>query len=151
MSDDKPRIVKLPLVPSFEERVDRLTGVAPDPNGDAFAVSEAERQGHPINERQWRRVGAWSFREFGEEAQLRNAALPWLSMDLYRSEVEELHRALSIVLERPMVVPFRLSRWDRFKQWWLRAVWRRRHYAELKAARETFVEQYTRAGPWGTR
>lgn len=120
----------------------------PDPN--AIEVTPAEREGHAgINRTHWTRVGAWSWREFGEEAQLRNASLPWLAMDLYRSEAEELYQALGQVLGRPQVLPYRLSRWERVRQWWLRAVWKRRHYAELKLARETFVEQYTRAGPWG--
>lgn len=116
----------------------------------AIPVTDAERAGHDgINRTAWRRAGAWAYREFGEEAQLRNSALPWLAMDLYRSEVEDLYRALGEVLRRPQVLPYRLSRWERFRQWWLRVVWRRRHYAELAAARAALVDEYTRRGPWG--
>lgn len=135
----------------LETLVFRELSAVPDPMSDAFAVSAKDAEGHAgINATAWRKVGAWSFREFGEEAQLRNAALPWLSMDLYRSEVEELHRALCIVLARPMAVPYQLSRWDRVKQWWARKVWRRQHFRELQAAREALVDEYTRKGPWST-
>lgn len=145
MSDDKPRVVKTPLMPSFEDRVAYLTGVAvPDPMSDAFAATEAERAAHPIDSAAWKKVGAWKHREFGEELQLRNGGLPHLSMDLFRSEAEDLYAALGQILGRPQVLPFRLSRWERIRQWWLRAVWKRKHYAELAAAREAFVDEYTR-------
>lgn len=120
----------------------------PDPN--AIEVTPAEREGHAaINHTQWTKAGAWKWREFGEEAQLRNAQLPWLAMDLFRSEAEDLYRALGQVLGHSQELPYRLSRWERIRQWWLRRVWKRKHHAELQLARDTFVEQYTRSGPWG--
>lgn len=124
--------------------------VVPDPMSDAFAPTAAEREGHRINAAPWAKAGVWKYREFGEEVQLRNAALPHLAMDLFRSEAEELHSALGVILGHPQVLPYRLSRWERFRQWWLRTVWKRRHYAELAAAREAFVDEFTRK-VWSNR
>ena len=117
---------------------------APDPMSEAFAVTEEEREGHRINAEPWKRAGDWKHRQFGEEVQLRNVSLPHLALDLYRVEAEQLYAALAEILGQPMVLPYRLSRWERLKQWWMRVVWKRREHAELAAAREAFVEEYTR-------
>lgn len=127
-----------------------MSDLVPDPNGPEFAVTEADREGRRVNFEPWKKTGEWKHRVFGEEVQLRNAALPHLALDLYRAEAEHLYAALAEVLCEPMVLPYKLSRWERFRQWWLRVVWRRRHYAELAAAREAFVEEFTRKA-WNDR
>lgn len=119
------------------------------PTDEAFAVSHADREVPAVNAQPWKVCGAWKHRQFGDEVQLRNAALPHLALDLYRSEAEDLHAALGEVLGKPAQTPFRLSRWERVKQWWLRAVWKRRHYAEMKRATDAQIEFFTRKGPWG--
>jgi len=128
----------------MKPHLELLNGQLPDPLSDAFAATAAELEPHPINRTDWKKAGAWKHREFGEELQLRNAGLPHLSMDLYRAEAEDLYAALAEILGRPQVLPYRLSRWERLRQWWLRRVWKRKHYAELALAREAFVDEFTR-------
>lgn len=135
--DEEQKRLEAPGAQLFDDPV-------PDPMSEAFAVSEAEREGHRVDVEPWTRAGAWKHRQFGEEVQLRNASLPHLALDLYRAEAEELYAALAQILAAPMVLPYRLSRWERFKQWWLRVAWKRREHAELAAAREAMVEEFTR-------
>lgn len=123
--------------------------LVPSPNDDTFAVSEADKLGNPINQTGWNKSGMWRWREFGDEVQLKNPAFPWLKLDLYRSEVEDLAIVLGIILKEPMPLPYRVSRWHRLKQWWKRKVWNRKHYAELDLARKALIDEYTRRGPWG--
>lgn len=151
MSDDKLKLLTFSELDPAEQRIRLMsTPSLPDPMSEAFDVSEKDREGHLINASQWRQHGAWRHRQFDQEVQLRNPALHWLALDLTRAETEDLFAALADVLGRPAPVPFKVSRWERVKQWWLRSVWRRRHYAELQAAREAIVDEYTRKGPWAS-
>lgn len=96
----------------------------------------------------WVKTGEWKHRQFGQEMQLRHPELPHLTLDIFRSEAEELYRALGEMLDMPAPLPFRVPRWERIKQWWQRKVWNRRHHADLAAARKALVDEFIRRGPW---
>lgn len=117
----------------------------PPPTDARFEAKDSDIEPpHLINVNAWAKCGAWKHRQFGREVQLRNPALPHLALDLFRSEAEDLHAALSQVLGKPMPLPYELSAWERLKQWWMRRVWARKHHAQLEAARASVIDQFTR-------
>lgn len=125
----------------------RLT-VVPHPMDQQFASpdEELERRGRSPGEWVW--SGTWKHRQFGQEMQLRNPALPLVPLDLFRAEAEDLYAALGELLAIPAPIPFRLPRWERIKQWWQRKVWNRKHHAELALARKALLDEFIRRGPW---
>ena len=96
----------------------------------------------------WKRHGAWRFREFGQETQLRCDALPHLALDLWRSEAEALYAALGEMLSQPAPMPYRVPWWTRLRQWGERAVWRRKHHQAMERARAELTDHFIRRGPW---
>jgi hypothetical protein len=131
---------------SIPEALQRVT-FHESPLDEKFAVRvEPERV---VNTRSWARRGVWKYRQFGHEIQMRCVELPGVQLDMFRSEAEALHELLGEMLGRPAPLPLRVPPWTRLKQWWLRAVWKRKHYAELDAWRASVVEDFTRRGPWG--
>lgn len=140
--------------PDFLAKIEPLplrlvqTSALPDPMDPSW-VKDAELEPRGKSPGQWTQVGAWKHRQFAQEVQLRHPALPHLTLDLFRAEAEELYTALGHVLDMPAPLPFRLSRWERVKQWLSRKVWNRKHHAELDAARKYLVDEWTRRGPWG--
>lgn len=123
----------------------------PHPMDPAFAPSAVELKDELIgvSPGRWAKTGGWKHRQFSNEVQLRHPALPHLTLDLFRSEAEDLYQALGVALGQPAPLPYRLGRWARLSQWWSRKVWNRRHHAELDAARRALLDDFTRRGPWG--
>lgn len=137
MSDDAPE--------SIPEALRRVV-FRDDPLAPEFAVRvEPERI---VNTRSWARRGVWKFRQFGNEIQMRCVELPGVHLDMFRGEAEALHELLGEMLGRPAPLPYRTPWWTRLGQWWLRRVWKRKHYAELDAWRAEVLADFTRRGPW---
>lgn len=121
--------------------------VAPlTPLDPAYAVrTEPERI---VNTRSWAKRGAWKYRQFSDEIQMRCTALPGVHLDMFRSEAEALHALLGEMLGRPSPQPYRVPWYSRVRMWWLRVVWQRKHHAELDAWRSEVLSDFTRRGPW---
>lgn len=120
---------------------------APSPMSDAYAVQVADVA--PVRCGPWQKAGEWKWREFGREVQLRNTRLPHLTLDLFRAEAEQLLVALAVVVGEPMKLPYRVPWHERARQWWLRAVWRRKHHVEQAEARQALIKEFTERSPWG--
>lgn len=120
----------------------------PPPTDAAFAPGVTELKPSAIVGRDWVKHGAWRYRQFGNEVQMRNDALPHLGMDIWRSEAEDLYRALAELLEMPAPLPYRVPWHTRLSQWWDRMVWRRKHHQTLERARAVLVDEFIRRGPW---
>lgn len=119
-----------------------VSGAAiPTPMDPAFALTDADKQSLTVvKSGPWLAAGAWKWREFGREVQLRNFRLPHLALDLFRVEAEQLAFALGSVLSKPMPLPYRVPWWERARQWWQRAVWNRKHARELDEHRAAIIE-----------
>lgn len=118
------------------------SGAKLDPMAPEFAVTDADRAALVVSKAgPWLKAGAWKWREFGRELQLRNLRLPHLQLDLFRGEAEALAFALALVLSRPMPLPYRIPWWERARQWWLRRVWNRKHVRELDEHRAEVIAQ----------
>lgn len=122
----------------------------PDPLAPEFALSDADKAAViPLRvvASGWVKHGDWKHRQFGREVQLRNARLPHVPLDLFRSEAEQLYEVLADVLSKPAPLPYRTPWHERLRMWLARKTWNRRHAAELDAARTALLEETLRGMP----